>query len=103
MWNGQFGATALNKGTESQWKAGTPIETNFLGYEGLEIQAIAGMGVHRLNINDQILNNSTYKNYLTMLFQMYRLIKDIQKNLPDWPLPLMKERFLQMKQGSKSF
>ncbi len=61
LWNGQFGATALNSGTESQWKAGTPIETNFLGYEGLEIQAIAGMGVHRLNINEQILNNSTYK------------------------------------------
>lgn len=68
LWNGQFGATDLNTGTQSQWKAGTPIETNFLGYEGLETQAIAGMGVHRLEINDQIKNNSTYKKLFDAAF-----------------------------------
>ena len=48
LWNGQFGATGPNTGTESQWAEGTPIFTNFLGYEGLETQAIAGLSVHRM-------------------------------------------------------
>lgn len=48
LWNGQFGATGPNAGTQSQWGEGTPIFTNFLGYEGLETQAIAGLSVHRM-------------------------------------------------------
>lgn len=64
LWNGQFGATNLNVGTEASWTAGTPKETNFLGFEGLETQAIAGMGVHRLACDTMyFLNNPTY-NYL---------------------------------------
>lgn len=51
LWNGQFGATHLNVGTETQWEYGTPKATNSLGYEGTETQAIAGMTVHRLNLN----------------------------------------------------
>lgn len=49
LWNGQFGATGPNEGTEDRWFEGTPIHTNFLGYEGLETQAIAALTVHRLN------------------------------------------------------
>lgn len=48
LWNGQFGATGTNAGTESEWTVGTPIATNELGYEGLETQAIAGLAVHRM-------------------------------------------------------
>ena len=48
LWNGQFGATGLNEGTEAAWTTGTPKENNFLGFEGLETQAIAGLGVHRM-------------------------------------------------------
>lgn len=48
LWNGQFGATGPNVGTEAFWTAGTPKATNVLGYQGTEIQAIAGQGVHRL-------------------------------------------------------
>lgn len=51
LWNGQFGATGINIGTESQWTKGTPKENNTLGYEGLETQAIAGQDVHRLSID----------------------------------------------------
>ncbi|WP_412061889.1 cytochrome-c peroxidase [Rubrivirga sp. IMCC45206] len=49
LWNGQFGATGTNAGTESRWAAGTPIATNELGFQGLEIQAIAGLAVHRMS------------------------------------------------------
>ncbi|HMB70643.1 MAG TPA: cytochrome-c peroxidase, partial [bacterium] len=47
LWNGQFGATGPNAGTESQWTPGTPLESNFLGFHGLETQAHAGLAVHR--------------------------------------------------------
>ncbi|MEZ4911316.1 MAG: cytochrome c peroxidase [Saprospiraceae bacterium] len=61
LWNGQFGATHLNQGTDHLWTSGTPIETNKLGYEGLETQAIAGLTVHRLKIDDVISDLSYYK------------------------------------------
>lgn len=61
LWNGQFGATGPNQGTESQWTVGTPKETNTLGFEGVEIQAIAGLDVHRLEINADDIINSSYK------------------------------------------
>jgi cytochrome c peroxidase len=47
LWNGQFGATGPNAGTEGQWTPGTPLESNLLGYQGLETQAHAGLAVHR--------------------------------------------------------
>ncbi|WP_412069027.1 cytochrome-c peroxidase [Rubrivirga sp. IMCC43871] len=48
LWNGQFGATGTNAGTEARWEEGTPIAVNRLGYQGLETQAIAGLTVHRM-------------------------------------------------------
>lgn len=48
LWNGQFGATGPNAGTEAAWTPGTPKASNLLGYQGVETQAIAGQGVHRL-------------------------------------------------------
>ncbi|MFN4128991.1 MAG: cytochrome-c peroxidase [Paracoccaceae bacterium] len=48
LYNGQFGATGPNAGTEYAWADGTPIAVNRLGYEGIETQAIAGLAVHRL-------------------------------------------------------
>ncbi|MFT5167567.1 MAG: cytochrome c peroxidase, partial [Saprospiraceae bacterium] len=50
LWNGQFGATGINTGTDAYWTPGTPIVNNELGYEGLETQAIAGLGVHRMDM-----------------------------------------------------
>lgn len=61
LWNGQFGATGDNIGTEEQWTAGTPKENNHLGYQGVETQAIAGLGVHRLIINQDFLEESGYR------------------------------------------
>ncbi len=48
LWNGQFGANGPNAGTEANWAEGTPIAVNYLGYDGLETQAIAGLTVHRM-------------------------------------------------------
>lgn len=65
LWNGQFGATGVNVGTESEWTAGTPIETNLLGYEGLETQAIAGLTVHRMHDGPAFLI-ANYPEYAAM-------------------------------------
>ena len=68
LWNGQFGATSLNTGTEELWTADTPKETNHLGFEGLETQAIAGLGVHRLDINKEAVTAHNYKDLFDNAF-----------------------------------
>jgi len=70
LWNGQFGATGLNAGTENLWTSDTPKENNNLGYEGLETQAIAGLGVHRLVIHDSVFvdNKAEYVDLFASAF-----------------------------------
>ena len=68
LWNGQFGATHLNQGTEASWTEETPKFVNFLGYEGLETQAIAGLSVHRMGIDKEFCNSNTYKEYFSQAF-----------------------------------
>lgn len=68
LWNGQFGATKTNAGTEAEWSAGTPKETNALGFEGVEIQALAGLGVHRLEIDPEMIANGPYKRLFDSAF-----------------------------------
>lgn len=58
LWNGQFGATGMNIGTEDAWAYGTPIAENHLGYEGAETQAIAGLKVHRMDVTPDLLNTA---------------------------------------------
>lgn len=60
LWNGQFGATGVNIGTEAQWTPGTPKADNNLGFEGVEIQAAAGQNVHRLVV-DSLVGNPQYE------------------------------------------
>ncbi|MDF1699004.1 MAG: cytochrome-c peroxidase, partial [Saprospiraceae bacterium] len=68
LWNGQFGATSLNEGTENLWTPDTPKETNQLGFEGLEIQAIAGLEVHRLGITQEAVTQYDYKEMFDAAF-----------------------------------
>ncbi len=68
LWNGQFGATGPNIGTESNWTEGTPKAVNKLGYQGLETQAIAGLTVHRMGFDDEITNNPIYQDHFAKAF-----------------------------------
>lgn len=56
LWNGQFGANGANTGLDYAFVPGTPKETNNLGYDGVETQAIAGLKVHRLGVDENLLN-----------------------------------------------
>ncbi len=70
LWNGQFGNQAngvINTGLTDQVLAtpGTPKQKNELGFGGLEIQAVAGTGVHRLKTDtDSVLQTNT--DYIAM-------------------------------------
>lgn len=69
LWNGQFGATGPNVGTEAQWTPGTPKAVNSLGFEGLESQAIAGQGVHRLSfVQSPMAQNPQYRALFNLAF-----------------------------------
>lgn len=61
LWNGQFGGTHLNEGTEASWGATTPKVWNHLGYEGTETQAIAGIKVHRLGMPEDLFVTTEYR------------------------------------------
>ena len=69
LWNGQFGGTSVNIGTESEWTPETPKETNNLGFEGLETQAIAGLAVHRMDVNPDFFTK--YPVYQNLFDQAY--------------------------------
>lgn len=68
MWNGQFGATGVNTGTESAWTIDTPKENNFLGFEGLETQALAGLTEHRLLMDSAFVYRTSYKGMFDVAF-----------------------------------
>lgn len=68
LWNGQFGAAGINEGTEENWTENTPKATNNLGYHGVETQAIAGMAVHRLDVNMTLIESTYYKDLFDFAF-----------------------------------
>jgi cytochrome c peroxidase len=68
LWNGQFGATGVNVGTEALWTEDTPKEVNALGFEGVETQAIAGLGVHRMELDNNFIQNTGYKTLFDAAF-----------------------------------
>ncbi len=68
LWNGQFGANGVNKGTESLWPEGTPIAVNELGYDGTETQAIAGLDVHRLVVDESLMDELGYTSMFDKAF-----------------------------------
>lgn len=73
LWNGQFGSNDINVGTEDQWTESTPKALNKLGFEGLETQAIAGLEVHRIDINKEAVESNGYK----------KLFDDVFDDLPE--------------------
>ncbi|MDY8135091.1 cytochrome-c peroxidase [Aquimarina sp. 2201CG5-10] len=65
LWNGQFGGTGTNADTDAYW---SEIPENFLGFQGIEVQAIKGQGVHRLLIDEDFVQTYGYKNLFDEAF-----------------------------------
>ncbi len=70
LWNGQFGNasnSAINSGLPAATLStpGTPKAENTRGLSGVEIQAVAGLGVHRLAVEDDSLLQ-TQPDYMQM-------------------------------------
>lgn len=65
LWNGQFGGTGTNAGTESNW---TDIQENFLGFQGVEVQALKGQDVHRILVDEDFVNTFGYKEMFDLAF-----------------------------------
>ena len=61
LWNGQFGATGLNRDTKDRWANADPTKANYWGFHGTETQAIAGLKVHRLGIEMALAQYPEYK------------------------------------------
>lgn len=59
LWSGAFGAGGVNEGTEEYWTG--LAEVNHTGYVGLEAQNIEAFALHRLEINDHVLDDYGYR------------------------------------------
>lgn len=59
LWSGAFGAGGVNEGTEEHWTG--LAEVNHTGYVGLEAQNIEAFELHRLEINDHVLDDYGYR------------------------------------------
>lgn len=71
LWNGMFGATGLNEGTESKWIGDAAV--NRLGFEGAESQAIKGLEVHRMSASMDMM---TEFGYIDMLREAFPGVED---------------------------
>ena len=65
-WAGQFGGTHINIGTEENWV--DLLEINELGLQGAESQAIETSILHRLIINEEVVDSLGYKPYFDAVF-----------------------------------
>ena len=68
FWNGQFGATSVNLGTEDVWDHLEETELNHLGFEGIETQNIEGLKAHRITINRELIEELGYKQMFDQAF-----------------------------------
>jgi cytochrome c peroxidase len=59
LWSGAFGAVGPNEGTEDYWTGLSSV--NHTGYMGLEAQNIEAFELHRLEINEKVLDEYGYR------------------------------------------
>ena len=68
LWNGSMGSSGVNTKTQYAW-TGPLLAANFLGYQGLETVAIAGLQKHRFYVDSAWLySNAIYQNLFYLSF-----------------------------------
>ncbi len=67
-WNGRFGSTGVNVGTEDRWDLDPTLHVNEEGFAALETQNIEGLEVHRMEITEEVLDDYGYRTYFDQAF-----------------------------------
>ncbi len=67
-WNGSFGATHVNVGTEEYWVEEGGLDMNHMGMQGLETQNIEGIHLHRLTYTPEVIEELGYKEMFDKAF-----------------------------------
>lgn len=60
-WSGKFGANHVNAGTEDRWEKEEALQLNHLGMDGLETQNIEGLRLHRMVVNETVVDELGYR------------------------------------------
>jgi len=66
MWNGSFGSTNVNEGTEHLWVG--KLATNNLGLQGMEAQNIEGLETHKMHYDLENITENGYKEMFDAAF-----------------------------------
>ena len=61
FWNGQFGGSGVNVGTEDVWPLLHETEINDMGFQGIETQNFEGVVVHRYRVDEEIIDELGYR------------------------------------------
>ena len=67
-WAGKFGANYVNEGTEFAWDKEELTKINYLGMDGLESQTIEGLDVHRMEVNEEVVDHLGYRSMFDEAF-----------------------------------
>ena len=67
-WNGRFGSTGVNVGTEDRWDLDPALHLNEEGFAALETQNIEGLEVHRMEITEEVLDDYGYRTHFDVAF-----------------------------------
>lgn len=73
FWNGQFGASDANEGTEDRWHIVPGAEVNDTGFKGLEAQNIEGVIAHRMETNRAIMEGYGYTDLYAEAFPEFEI------------------------------
>ncbi|MFZ1749879.1 MAG: cytochrome c peroxidase [Saprospiraceae bacterium] len=68
FWNGQFGATHQNTGTEHLWTEDSPSKINKLGYLGVESSTMGSLEIHGMTLNEKIIQLPAYRKLFDSAF-----------------------------------
>ena len=68
FWNGQFGATGANEGTENLWNEADATHLNELGFAAIETQNFDGLETHRILINEHLIDSYGYRSLFDEAF-----------------------------------
>ena len=70
-WSGKFGAHFVNEGTEELWEKDPTTEANFEGLDGLESQNLEGLDLHRMIVDDFVLDTLGYRSMYDEAFASF--------------------------------